>query len=110
MVPTEMQQLNELTQTITVVFLLTVAVITLWRKWSDERKGREDDARRYDDQIDEMRKDHDRRCQEMMSEYLDDMRRLAGTREAAWGMQQAKRPGSADETRHLSPFPTESGS
>jgi hypothetical protein len=108
MLPTDVQQLNELTQTITVVFLLTVAVTMLWRKWTEERTARETDARRYDGQIDELRQAFDRRCQDMMAEYLDDMRHLAGMKDAAWGVQRAVHR-AADEPRHLSPFPAKSG-
>jgi hypothetical protein len=110
MLPADIQPLNEVAQTITVVFLLLVAVTMLWRKWGEERQAREADARRYEGQIDDLRSASDRRCQDIMAEYLDDMRHLAGMKEAAWGVQRAARQSQPDETRHLSPFPARPGS
>lgn len=107
MLPEDIQHLSEISQTITVVFLLSVAVVTLWRKWSDERKAREDDVRRYEQQLEELRQAFDRSRQEMVTDYLDDMRYMAGMKDAAWGVQRPRT--DAGESQRLPPFPAESG-
>jgi hypothetical protein len=104
MLPDDILQLQDLTQTITVVFLLTVAVLVLWRKWSEERKAREVDVHRYEQQMEELRKAFERSRQDMINEYVDDMRYLAGMKDADWGMA---RPSHLGETRppHSTPEP-----